>query len=202
MGRYRGPQNKQSRREGLDLFGTGGRALQRRIDQPPGDHGRRPQRGRPSEFLRQLREKQKVKRIYGTRERQFRRYVEMARNDADETGTALLRLLQRRLDSVVFRSGLARTRPMARQMVNHGHILVDGRKVDIPSFLVEPGMVISLDSQARKMPDVLWAMEAPTLMLPSWLGRDGEEVRMLDWPTREEVPFPIQDSLIVEFYSR
>ncbi len=202
MGRYRGSKNKLSRREGVDLFGTGNRSLQRRIDQPPGDHGRRPQRGRPSDFLRQLREKQKVKRIYGVREKQFRRYVDMSRRESDETGTALLRLLQRRLDSVVFRGGLARSRPMARQMVSHGHIMVDGRRVDVPSFLVEPGMVITLDDRGKKMPDVQWAMEAPTLSIPSWLSRDEDELRMIDWPTRQEVPFPIQDSLIVEFYSR
>jgi small subunit ribosomal protein S4 len=152
--------------------------------------------------LKQLREKQKVKRIYGMREKQFRLFVDRARREPEQTGTALLRLLQSRLDSVVFRAGLARSRPMARQMINHGHILVDGRRVDIPSFMVEPGMVITLDQRANKMPDVLWAMEAPTLLLPSWLGRDGSEVRMIDWPTREECPFPIQDNLIIEFYSR
>ena len=152
MGRYTGPHNKPSRREGIDLFGTGGQSLQRRLEQPPGDHGAKPRRNRPSDFLRQLREKQKVKRLYGMREQQFRRFVNLARRDPEMTGTALLKLLERRLDSALYRGGLARSRPMARQLIGHGHVLVDGRKVDIPSFLVKPGMVLSLDETAAKMP--------------------------------------------------
>lgn len=202
MGRYRGPRHKRARREGVDIFGTGGAQLQRRLAQPPGQHGGKPRRGRPSDFSRQLREKQKAKRIYGLGERQFRRFVELARRQEETTGSALLKLLERRLDSVVYRGGLARTRPMARQMIVHGHVTVDGAKVDVPSFLVRPGMTISLDNRARKMPDVQWAMEAPTVMRPSWLSRDGHTITVTDWPTREEVEFPIQDSLIVEFYSR
>jgi small subunit ribosomal protein S4 len=202
MGRYRGSKNKLSRREGVDLFGTGGHRLQERLGQVPGDHGRTTRRNRPSDFSRQLREKQKVKRIFGVREQQFRRFFALARREPDMTGTALLRLLERRLDSVVYRGGLARTRPMARQMVTHGHVTVNGRKMDVPSFLVEPGMVVSVDTTARKMPDVMWANEAPSSMCPSWLGRDDFEVRVLDYPTRQEVEFPIDDNLIVEFYSR
>ena len=202
MGRYTGSKYKLSRREGMDLFGTGGQALMRRIDQQPGEHGHKLRRGRPSDFLKQLREKQKTKRIYDMREKQFRRFVDMARREEDQTGTALLRLLQRRLDSTVFRAGLARSRPMARQLVSHGHILVNGRRVDIPSFLVEPGMKITVGEKARKMPDVQWAVESPTLARPSWLGRDDFDVTVLDWPTRDEIPFQIQDNLIVEFYSR
>jgi small subunit ribosomal protein S4 len=202
MGRYVGPHNKISRREGIDLFGTGGESLRRRLEQPPGDHGTRMRRGRPSDFSRQLREKQKVKRIYGVREQQFRRFVGMARRDPEMTGSALLKILERRLDNVIYKGGLARTRPMARQMVSHGHIQVNGRKVDIPSFLCEPGQAIGIDESARKMPDVQWAMDAPAISLPSWLSREEAMVYMIDWPTREEVEFPIDDNLIVEFYSR
>lgn len=202
MGRYRGPKNKLSRREGIDLFSTGGSQLQRRIETPPGVHGSKPHRGRPSDFSRQLREKQKVKRIYGMREGQFRRFLNLARREQDQTGTALLRLLQRRLDNVLFVGGLARSRPMARQMVGHGHVLVNGRRVDIASFLVEPGMTITVDRTAEKMPDVQWAGQSPTVMRPSWLSGGDFEVRVLDWPTRDEVGFPIEDNLIVEFYSR
>lgn len=202
MGRYRGPHNKLSRREGTDLFGTGGQSLQRRIGQIPGDHGRAFRRGRPSDFSRQLREKQKVKRIYGMRERQFRRFFKMARRESDMTGSALLRFLERRLDSVVYRGGLARTRPMARQLVNHGHIRVNGRKVDVPSFLVEPGMEITVDDTALKMPDVKWANEAPSSACPSWLSSDAFTIRVIDMPTREEFDFPVEDNLVVEFYSR
>jgi small subunit ribosomal protein S4 len=202
MGRYIGSYNKLSRREGTDLFGTGGLQIQRRIGQPPGDHGAKPKRGRPSDFNRQLREKQKVKRIYGMRENQFRRFVNIARRQPEMTGTALLKLLERRLDSVVYRSGLARSRPMARQMIVHGHVLVNGKKLDIPSALVTPGWVITVDSRGKKMPDVQWATEAPVTLSPSWLSRDEFEVRVIDWPTREEIEFPIDENLIVEFYSR
>lgn len=202
MGRHTGPRNKLSRREGADLFGNGGASLQRRIEQPPGDHGRRPQRGRPSDYLRQLREKQKVKRMYGMRERQFRRFVDMARREPEMTGSALLKLLERRLDSAVYRGGLARTRAMARQMIGHGHVLVDGRRVDIPSFIVKPGMDISLDEKAQKMPDVQWSVDAPVIATPGWLSRDGFEVRVVDFPERSDVELPIEENLIVEFYSR
>lgn len=202
MGRFIGSYNKLSRREGMDLFGTGGMQIQKRIGQPPGDHGAKPKRGRPSDFNRQLREKQKVKRIYGMRERQFRRFVDIARKQNEMTGTALLKLLERRLDSVVYRAGLARSRPMARQMIVHGHVLVNGRKLDIPSALVEPGMSITVNKSGRAMPDVQWATEAPVTLAPSWLSRDEFEVRVIDWPTREEIEFPIEENLIVEFYSR
>jgi len=202
MGRYTGPRNKLSRREGVDLFGTGGPSLQRRLEQPPGDHGRRPRRGRPSDYLRQLREKQKVKRAYGMRERQFRRFVDLARREAEMTGSALLKLLERRLDSVMYRGGLARSRAMGRQLIAHGHVLVDGRKVDIPSFIVQPGMVVGLDPVALKMPDVQWVVDAPVTATPSWLAREGYEVRVVDHPDRGDVDLPVEENLIVEFYSR
>lgn len=202
MGRYIGSFNKLSRREGMDLFGTGGLQIQRRITQPPGDHGMKMRRGRPSDYSRQLREKQKVKRIYGMRENQFRRFVQIARRQPGMTGAALLSLLERRLDSVVYRAGLARSRPMARQLISHGHVLVNDRKLDIPSALVEPGWEITMDSTARKMPDVQWATESPATLAPSWLSRDEFEVRVLDFPNREELDFPVDENLIVEFYSR
>ncbi len=202
MGRYIGSYNKLSRREGIDLFGTGGLQIQRRINQPPGDHGLKIRRGRPSDYSRQLREKQKVKRVYGMRENQFRRFVQIARRQPGMTGTALLALLERRLDSVVYRAGLARSRPMARQMIVHGHVLVNDRKLDIPSALVEPGWVITVDPTGRKMPDVQWATESPATLAPSWLSRDEFEVRVVDFPTREELDFPVDENLIVEFYSR
>ncbi|MFN2115027.1 MAG: 30S ribosomal protein S4 [Anaerolineae bacterium] len=202
MGRYRGPHNKLSRREGVDLFGTGGQSLQRRIGQIPGDHGRAFRRGRPSDFALQLREKQKVKRIYGMRERQFRRFFDMARRESEMTGSALLKLLERRLDSAIYRGGFARSRPMARQLITHGHIYVDGQRVTVPSFLVEPGMAITLSKTAHKMPDIQWSLEAPATMCPPWLGRDDDEIRVVDMPSREDVDQVIEDNLVVEFYSR
>ena len=202
MGRHTGPTNKLSRREGVDLFGNGGQSLQRRIEQIPGDHGNKMRRGRPSDYLRQLREKQKVKRAYGMRERQFRRFVDLARRSDEMTGAALLKLLERRLDSTMYRGGLARTRAMGRQLVVHGHVRVDGRKVDVPSFIVEPGQTISVDEKARKMPDVQWASESPVTATPQWLSHDGFEIRVVDFPDRKDVDLPIEENLIVEFYSR
>jgi small subunit ribosomal protein S4 len=153
-------------------------------------------------FSLQLREKQKLKRIYGMRERQFRRFVDLARRESERTGTALLRLLERRLDNVVYRLGFARSRAMARQLVVHGHVLLNGRKADVPSLLVEPGMEIGLGSTARSMPDVRWAMEEPVLTLPGWLSRDNGSGRVIDWPAADELEHDVQDELIVEFYSR
>ncbi|MFY9111474.1 MAG: 30S ribosomal protein S4, partial [Desulfomonilia bacterium] len=135
MSRDRGPKHKKSRREGVDLYGTGGESLQRRLQQPPGMHGRKTRR-RESEYSRHLREKQKVKRMYGLQEKQFLRFFEKARRKSGETGVALLKLLELRLDNVVFRLGFARTRPQARQFVSHGHVRVDGGRLTVPSFLV------------------------------------------------------------------
>lgn len=201
MGRYTGPKHKLSRREGKDLFGTGGPSLERRLGQPPGMHGQK-RRGRLSEYGRQLREKQKVKRMYGMREGQFRRFFQMAqRARGEQTGVALLKLLERRLDNVVYRLGFARTRPQARQFVNHGHVLVDGKKVDIPSYLVEPGQVIELKEEVRGVPDVQDLMAHPP-QVPGWLERENGVGRVVREPAREEIDQDIEEQLIVEFYSR
>jgi small subunit ribosomal protein S4 len=203
MGRDRGPRNKLSRREGVDLFGNGGESLQRRLDQPPGVHGqdasrRRQRRG---DYDRQLREKQKVKRIYGLRERQFRRFYRLAQQSTDLTGTALLKLLERRLDNIVYRMGWARTRPQARQMVTHGHILVDGKRVNIPSFLVEAEQRVALVEKIQRTPDVQELMEA-SVGVPGWLERDDTQGIILREPDREEIQEPVDEQLVVEFYSR
>ena len=201
MGRDRDSKHKRSRREGVDLYGTGGESLQRRINQPPGMHGTTQRRTRQSEYGRQLREKQKVKRIYGVRERQFQRFFNMAQRMPDLTGAALLKLLERRLDNVIYRLGYARSRPQARQFVNHGHVLVDGQKVDIPSFLVEPGQSITVRDDMLRIPDVQELGENPPA-IPSWLERTGDGGRILDTPEREEIDQDINEQLIVEFYSR
>lgn len=200
MGRYRGPKNKLSRREGQDLFGTGGASLERRLSQPPGMHGRT-LRSRVTEYGRQLREKQKVKRIYGMREKQFQRFFSLALKARGLTGAALLKLLERRLDNVVYRLGFARTRPQARQFVGHGHILVDGRRVNIPSYLVEPGQVIALDPDARKIPDVHDLLENPAYV-PGWLARQDGTGQVVREPERSEIDHDINEQLIIEFYSR
>jgi small subunit ribosomal protein S4 len=202
MGRDRNPKHKISRREGKDLFGTGGESLQRRMDQPPGMHRTRNRPGRKdSVYAEQLREKQKVKRMYGLREEQFRRWVETALQSREQTGLALLKLLERRLDNIVYRLGLARTRPQARQFVTHGLVRVDGKRMNIPSYLVQVGQQIEIKESALKIPSVQELVESKP-SIPGWLEkRDGGGV-MLREPNREEMDPDIEEQRIVEFYSR
>jgi small subunit ribosomal protein S4 len=200
MGRYRGPRHRLSRREGVDLFGTGGEQLQRRLQQPPGQHGAaRPRR--KSEYALRLREKQKVKRIYGMREADFRRVFEPAQRAGGPTGPLLLQLLERRLDNVVYRLGLAESRPMARQLVNHGHVRVNGRRVDIPSALVEVDDLVELTEAARDIPAVRTVRERG-VPPPDWLAPTEGGGRVVGLPQREHVDPSIREQLIVEFYSR
>lgn len=200
MGRDRKSKHKLSRREGKDLFGTGGPSLERRLNQPPGMHGRKPTR-KVSVYAEQLREKQKVKRMYGIREEQLRRFLEMALQSREQTGLALLKLLERRLDNIVYRLGLARTRPQARQFVTHGLVRVNGKRMNIPSYLVKPGEEIEMKGSALEIPDVQELTEAQPL-IPSWQEkRDGGGV-VLREPNREEIDPDIQERRIVEFYSR
>lgn len=200
MGRDRKSKHKLSRREGKDLFGTGGESLQRRLNQLPGMHGRKPSR-KASVYAEQLREKQKVKRMYGLREDQFRRFVGKALQSREQTGVALLQMLERRLDNVVYRLGLARTRPQARQFVGHGHVRVNGQRVNIPSYLVNPGEEIQMEKSGLEIPDVQELAEANP-PVPGWLERrDGGGV-VLQEPKREEIDPDIRERLIVEFYSR
>lgn len=196
----RGPRNKLSRREGVDLFGNGGASLERRLTKLPGAHSQRPPK-QESEYARQLREKQKVKRMYGMRENQFRRFFVQAARRKGITGFELLKLLERRLDNVVYRLGFSRTRLQSRQLVSHGQVMVDGHKVDIPSFLVSPGMTISLNGVARKIPSVQELLES-NIPVPGWLERGNGSGRVLRDPERAEMDAHIQETLIVEFYSR
>jgi small subunit ribosomal protein S4 len=189
-----------SRREGKDLFGTGGESLQRRLDQPPGQHGKQPV-NKQTEYARQLREKQKVKRMYGMREAQFLRFFKIAQKSRGITGVALLRLLERRLDNVVYRLGFTRSRLQARQLVSHGHIYVDDHRVSIPSYLVAPGQEVKLSPKALQMPDVIEMVEGPR-NIPGWLETADGGGRMLREPEREEIDQDINERAIVEFYSR
>ncbi|NLF11659.1 MAG: 30S ribosomal protein S4 [Anaerolineaceae bacterium] len=199
MGRDRESKHKRSRREGRDLFGTGGESLARRLNRPPGMHIERPRR--QSDYAKQLREKQMVKRMYGLRERQFRRMYRMAERSRGQTGQMLLALLERRLDNVVYRLGFARTRPQARQFVSHGHVLVDGRRVNIPSYLVHPGQMVSIDTSIRDVPDVQDLAEYHP-EVPGWLERMDGAGQVLRVPDRQEIDPDIEEQLIVEFYSR
>jgi small subunit ribosomal protein S4 len=208
VGRYTGPVERLSRREGVELYLKGLRAINgksalvRRGPLPPGQHGnRRP--NKPSVFSTQLRAKQLAKRYYGVREKQFRRYVERAERRGGRSGDELLIALERRLDNVVYRLGFASTRAQARQFVGHGHILVDGRRVDIASYSVRPGEVITLKDKAPVEPLVREATEL-TSGVGAWLQTDfdGLTGKVLRIPERREIPSPIEEQLIVEFYSR
>jgi small subunit ribosomal protein S4 len=163
-------------------------------------HGRVPRR-RESEYARQLREKQKVKRMYGLHERQFRRFMEMALRTREPTGTALLKLLERRLDNVVYRLGFARSRPQARQFVSHGLVRVDGRRVNIPSYILDPGQVVVMKENVLKIPDVVDLVEGKPYV-PEWLERRDGGGQVLREPRRDEIDQDINERLIVEFYSR
>jgi small subunit ribosomal protein S4 len=199
MGGYAGSRNKLSRREGKDLFGTGGDGLERRLRQSRGEQARG--RRRQSVYARQLREKQMVKRMYGVRERQFRRVLDMARRSSEPTDAALLKLLEQRLDNAVYRLGFARTRPQARQFVTHDHVSVDRRRVSIPSYLVKLEETIALGELAREIPDVETLQENPPLV-PGWLERRTGAGRVLPKPEREEIDPDIDESRILAFYSR
>jgi len=170
---------------------------------PPGQHGEL--RRKQTEYGKRLREKQKLRRIYNVREEQFIRYFEMATKMPGNTGENFLRLLERRLDNVVYRLGFALSRNHARQMVVHGHIMVNGRTVDIPSYLVDVGDVISVKEDMRDNPDVRMALEVRgEWTVPSWLSRDSEALtgRILSLPNRDQIDVPVDENLVVEFYSR
>lgn len=201
MARYTGPRTRISRRFGEPLFGPD-KALTRR-NYPPGQHGQKRQR-RLSEYGMQLREKQKARYIYGVMERQFRNYYEKALLHEGETGMNLLRLLERRLDNVVFRLGWALTRAHARQMVNHGHIRVNGRKVDIPSYSVRIGDRVTLKEKVAKRQEFVdRAKSIKEHQLPGWLTQKEEYAAdIASLPSREDLPREIEAQRVVEFYSR
>ncbi|GAB6162982.1 30S ribosomal protein S4 [Desulfothermus naphthae] len=208
MARYTGPKCRLCRREGTKLFLRGDRcytdkcAYERR-PYAPGQHGRR--RKKSSNYEIQLREKQKVKRLYGILERQFRKYFEIAEAKKGVTGTNLLRILEMRLDNVVYRLGFAHSRNQARQLVKHGHFLVNGRKVDIPSYQVKVDDVIEVKEKSRKMPVIQEAQEVVARRgVPQWLELDASNYkgRVKALPEREDITFPINENLIVELYSK
>jgi small subunit ribosomal protein S4 len=195
----REPKHKVSRRFGVDIYGTGGESLQRRLGTPPGGSPRR--RPRLSDYGIQLREKQKAKAFYGVNEGQFRRYYAEAARQPGDTGENLLRLLERRLDNVVYRLGVARTRPMARQMVSHGHVLVNDQRVTIPSYLVRPGETIRLTDDASEIPTVVEELVA-NRPVPEWLQREGARAHVQRFPERADIEHPINEDLILAFYAR
>jgi len=205
MARYTGPRARVSRRLGVNIFGTAGevRALDRR-PYPPGEHGRGRRRGQPSEYLMQLQEKQKARFSYGLSERQFRNLYEEANRRKGVTGELMLQMLERRLDNVVYRAGLAATRPQARQFVSHGHFDVNGKRVNIPSYRVRVGDKVSLRTKSREMVTVQWNKDVLDRQAPGWLevGDDGFAVTVRAYPEREQIDVPVREQLIVELYSK
>jgi small subunit ribosomal protein S4 len=205
MARYTGPKVRVSRRLSTNIFENekGRRALERRPF-PPGAHGRTRRRNAGSEYLAQLQEKQKAKYIYGVLERQFRNTYEEAVRLQGPTGENLLRLLEQRLDNVVYRAGWASTRPQARQFVNHGLIQVDGKRVDIASYRVRKGEVVKLGPKAAAMIVIQHNIDTLGRSLVGWLeaGDGGKQVTVRDLPQRDHIDVPVRESLIVELYSK
>lgn len=199
MARYTGPKDRLSRREGFDLFGTGLKLT--RLTVPPGVHGPKGTRG-SSQYGKQLREKQKVKRLYGLLEKQFRKYVEIALKSRGNTGEKLIGLLEKRLDNVIFRLGFAPSRPSARQIVSHGHVLVDGKKVNIPSYELKVGQIVSLDAKGMAIPSVAKLLKSEEIKVPLWLEKKAVVGKVARDPKREDITEPISEKDIVEFYSR
>ena len=209
MARYTDAVCRLCRREGQKLFLKGDRcytekcAVDRRT-YPPGQHAQG-RRSKVSEYGQQLREKQKAKRYYGLLEGQFKGYFNMAVKKPGQTGENLLSLLESRLDNVVYRLGFAMSRPEARQLVTHGHFLINGRKVNIPSFLVKPGQVISIKESSRNLAKVKSVIEANSFRQPpKWLDYDRNNLiaKVIAQPSKEDIDLPIEEHLIVELYSK
>lgn len=207
MGRYIGAVCKRCRREGVKLFLKGERcnttkcSVEKR-DHPPGMHNWR--KGKPSEYGLRFREKQKVKRYYGVYEKQFKNYFALATKQKGNSGENLLILLERRLDSTICRGGLASSRAQARQFINHGHIFVNGKKVDIASYLIKEGDIITPAGDAKSQKMVKEVYDKSVAEVPSWIQKTGDkpEIKITHMPVRTEVAIEIQEQLIVEFCSR
>jgi len=208
MARYTGPVCRLCRREKMKLFLKGPKCdsmkcpIERR-PYPPGEHGRDRMR-QGSEYLTQLREKQKARRIYGVLEKQFHNLYEEANRQQGITGENLLRMLELRLDNVAFRAGWGISRSQARQLVRHGHVNVNGKRVTIPSYRLRKGDVVSLREKARQMIVVRHNMDTGGRQIPAWLetGAEGFEVTVYDLPQRDHIDVPVRESLIVELYSK
>lgn len=206
MARYTGPKNRLSRRESVDLgmktVGSHAHAeLLKRLNIIPGQHGVKGRR-KISEYGSQLREKQKVKRMYGMMERQFRKIFEKAKKYRGNTGEQFIQFLERRLDNTLYRMALAPTRAAARQLVTHRHVLVDGKKVTIPSCEVKKDNVISLSPKGVEVPCVKKMLEEKNPQLPAWTQRKGPVGKVVRLPLRTDVTDDINEHLIIEFYSR
>jgi small subunit ribosomal protein S4 len=208
MARYTGADCKRCRREKMKLFLKGAKCESPKCPieirpYPPGEHGRG--RTKDSEYLQQLREKQKARRIYGVLEKQFHNYYEEANKRTGKTGDNLLRILESRLDNVVYRAGFAKSRDMARQLVRHGHLTVNGQKVDIPSYRVSVNDIVEVRESSRELtPFFIARAEAGERIVPAWLEVIPNQLRILvhSLPARQVIDTPVQEQLIVELYSK
>jgi small subunit ribosomal protein S4 len=209
MARYTGPVCRLCRREKMKLFLKGPKcdSMKCPIENrpyPPGEHGRDRMR-QGSEYLTQLREKQKARRIYGVLEKQFRNLYDEATRQPGITGENLLRMLELRIDNVAFRAGWGASRAQARQLVRHGHVLVNGKRVTIPSYRVRKGDAVSLKTRSRNLITIRHNMDTLDRQVPQWLeatSGDGAELTVRDLPLREHIDVPVRESLIVELYSK
>lgn len=208
MARDRGPQCKQCRREGIKLFLKGERCLTDKcaIDRrayPPGEHGRG-RRRKQSEYLMQLREKQKARRYYGVLEKQFRNYYDRATRQPGITGENLLRILEMRLDNVVYRLGFGASRRQARQLITHGHFLVNGRRVDVASYQVRSNDIVTAVAAKEGLKAVIEDATDLTASVPAWLQADHDNLtgKVLRAPARADIDVPVQEQLIIELYSK
>ena len=202
MARYTGPKHRLARREGANIFEKQSASLSRRLNIPPGVHGPKGTRRKQSEYGLQLREKQKAKRSYGVSEKQFSNYVKLATRVKGKTGETLLQLLETRLDNLVYRLGLVPSRNMARQLVSHGHVLVNGKMVNIPSYQVKVGDVIALAGKAIEIPAVKKSLEKAEQKLADYLERKATVGKLVKIPNRDEIKIEVEEQLIVEYYSR
>lgn len=202
MARYTGPKNKLARQVGQDLnLKSNPLKVARRLNVRPGQHGRRMRR-KVSDYGRQLMEKQKLKYIYGIQEKYLRSTYATAMKTPLATGQSLLKLLERRLDNVVFRLGFAPTRAAARQIVGHGHVVVNGKKVNIPSYRIRVGDTVQLGSKAAKIPYVAELLANKNVGVPKWLERKATVGKVVALPEREDITEGIDEQLVVEYYSR
>ena len=202
MARYTGPKHRLARREGINILDKSSASLKRRLNIPPGQHGRK-RHSRLSEYGLQLREKQKVKVTYGLLEKQFKNLINSASKQKGDTGEILMSLLERRLDNVVYRLGFAKTRNMARQIVTHGHVLVNGKRLNIPSYCVKIDDVVSLSPKIEKSGNILKILEetkgAETL---PFLAKKANSGKLLRIPKKDDLQIPFNLQQIVEYYSR
>ena len=202
MAKYTGPKHRLARREGSNIIEKTSMSLSRRLNIPPGVHGPKGHGRKASEFKLQLREKQKAKVAYGLLEKQFRKYYEKAAGVRGKTGEALFQFLESRLDNVVYRLGFVPSRSLARQLVSHGHVLVNGKTTNIPSYSVKLNDLITLSPKALNIPAVKKALEVENPNILAYFERKAAAGRMVKLPSREEVPTEVNEQLIIEYYSR